>query len=104
MRENLLNALCPALAAGSFAVSFWLGFRGTSSRRSLVLGWSLFVLAYVFQDLLSPGIAFLWLGRDAANRVSVDQPGTAAAVLGGWVPALMFFKLGQAVQRKRHAK
>ncbi len=57
-------------------------------------GWFLFVVALLFQDIISPLLADHYLGRDAANRISPEQPGTMGAVFCGWGVGLIFHLAG----------
>lgn len=68
---------------------------------SMALGWSLFVLSFVFRDIFSLMIAKYFHGKEGAKVVAVDQPGTIAAVFVGWFPALVGHFLGRGMGRLR---
>lgn len=91
----LIQALSPSVLALSLIVPVLTGFLGRRLRISIVLGWLLFVLSFLFQDIFSLLIANYFHGRDGVRAVAVDQPGTAAAVFVGWLLPLIGHFVGR---------
>ena len=94
----VIKAIAPSILAISFVAPLLNGILGRRLGISIALGWILFVLSFVFQDLLSPMIASHFHGRDGVNAVAVDQPGTVAAVFVGWLPSLVGHFAGRGLR------
>ena len=82
----------------AIAFPFFLGFRGVRLRWGVLAGWFLFVVALLFQDIISPMLAYHYLGRAAFYRIAPDQPGTVGAVFGGWFLGLVFHPAGRGLR------
>jgi len=93
----LIDALAPSILALSLVAPILNGFFGRRVVVSIALGWFLFVLSFVFQDILSVMIASHFQGRDGVRAVAVDQPGTVAAVFVGWLPSLVCHFAGRGL-------
>lgn len=98
MIEAFIGSLSNAFCLIAIAVPFFLGIRGERLRWGVLAGWVLFVVALLFQDIISPILAYHYIGRDAGNRISPEQPGTIAAVFVGWLLGLLFHLAGSGVR------
>ena len=99
----LIQALSPSVLALSLIVPVLTGFLGRRLGVSIALGWFLFVLSFLFQDIFSVLIANHFHGREGVRAVAVDQPGTVAAVFAGWLFPLVGHFVGRGFRglRKR---
>jgi len=98
MSISVIQAISPAILGLSLVVPICAGFLGRRLRISIVVGWLLFVLAFLFQDILSLMLASHFHGRDGVRAVAVDQPGTIAAVFSGWLPPLIGHFMGKGLR------
>lgn len=70
------------------------GYRKEALRTSIRVGWGLAILAYLSIDLFVPALAFHFYGREEANKVSPENPGTMAVVVLGWLFPLILHYAG----------
>jgi len=97
-----LQAISPTSLLLSVIVPVIFGFGGRRLRRSVILGWSLFIVSFLFQDILTPVLANHFHGPEVAKTVAIDQPGTVATVFGGWVLPLVGHFVGRGFKRLRN--
>ncbi len=101
-----IQSLVSLLLVAAIALPGFLAFRGTKLPRCVLTGWLLFVLAFLFQDVIAPLLAWQFAGKEAAASISPEQPGTVGAIFGGWLLPLLVSlvsrKLGQ-LRAKRAA-
>ena len=93
----LIKALAPALLVLALVVPLVTGFLGRRLRVSVGLGWGLFVLAILIQDILSVQLARHFHGEAGVSAVTVDPPGLAMAILWGWTLPLLMHGVGDIV-------
>jgi hypothetical protein len=96
MTNALIQAPVFILLLASLIVSFVCGLRNI--RNAALMGWIVFVLAYIYSDLILPTLAIRFLPRDVALELT-DQPGTAAAMVIGWIPACLLSAFGRSMWR-----
>ena len=65
----------------------------------MIIGWFLFVISFLFQDIYSIMIAGHFHGNEGVKAVAVDQPGTVAAVFVGWLIPLVGHFIGKGLRR-----
>ncbi len=99
MPITLIESLSPSILVLSVLVPLLTGFFGGRLGVSIGLGWFLFVLSFLFQDIFSLMLANHFHGIDGVRAVAVDQPGTVAAVFAGAAPALLGHFLGRGLRR-----
>jgi hypothetical protein len=101
MNEDLLQAPCSLLVLASMLVCIVCGYRKVPFGRSVAAGWSLIILAFLYNDFVLPDLASAYLPREAALRISPDTPGTVPAVfLGGMLAAACYY-LGKSPPKFR---
>lgn len=64
---------------------------------SVVWGWILFIMSFLFQDAFSVLLAKRFHGEELASAIAVDQPGVFPAFLMGWILPLIAFYIGQGL-------
>lgn len=95
----LINAISPTLVVISIILPVVTGIIGCRAASSMTLGWFLFVLSFLFQDMFNIAIADYFHGREGVKAVTVDQPGTAGAIVIGWLIPLIGHYLGFGIRR-----
>lgn len=96
MTSALIQAPVIILLLSSLIVSFVCGLRDI--RGATLLGWCVFMLAFVYNDFVLPDLAFRFLPREVALEVS-DMPGTGAAMVIGWIPSWVLAAFGRSIWR-----
>jgi len=94
MSIQLIMAIIPTFCLLAILVPVVTGYRGWSCHRSVATGWLLFVVSYLFQDIGSPLLARHFHGTEGIEAVASDQPGTLAALVGGWGVGLVGTGIG----------
>ena len=97
----LIDALSPSILVLSMVMPIIAGYLGKRLSLSIALGWSLFVLGFLFQDIFSVLLAGHFHGQDGVKAVAVDQPGTAAAFFIGWIIPTIGHFVGNGAARLR---
>lgn len=98
MPLSLIQTIAPAMMGLALVIPILAGFLGRRLWLSIILGWVLFVAAFLFQDVLALLLANHFHGQDGVRAVAVEQPGTCAAVVGGWLLPLAGHFLGRGAR------
>ena len=95
MQILLIKSIAPVILIAGLVTSLSMGVLKCRLLPSIALGWFLFVLSFLFQDLFSPMMAHYSSGREGVKAVAVDQPGTIAAIFIGWIYSTICHFLGR---------
>lgn len=98
MPISLIKAICPSLLILAFVLAVLIGFREKRLFLAILFGWVLFVLAFLFQDVISGLLVYLFHGKKEATEIMPEQPGLAGALLVGWVLPLIGYFLGKGIR------
>lgn len=104
MTMILLKLICPLILFISIFYPYYRGLKQVCWWKSILLGWSFFVLGSIFREYLTPLLA-AWLMNDAAKEeVSCANSYMLFGIALGWLLPLIFHYLGVRTANEFHRR
>lgn len=91
---TVIEGITPTFMVIAILAPIITGYRREPLGASIRIGWLLIVLAYFAADFLVPELVEQLYGRKAGRSITLTNNGTLAALLFGWVLALILHFAG----------
>jgi len=99
MSVFLLKMICPVILLISVFYPFYRGVKGVCWWKSILLGWTYFMLGCLFREYGTPAIAMVIGGIPLQNEMRCENSTLVLGVALGWILPLVFHGLGMAAEK-----